>query len=533
MVAPAFPLLPVDWRKDPVKAGILLAAAAPPLPPAERKEAPVFWPSVPPQPGPGMYQRFLPGSPATWVPGTMASDGNTANSAVFACLTAISSAFPEPPLKVYARQADGEPTELPRHPLVPLLHRPNPHHTGPELWYWTQWAKHSDGNAYWRKVRSAGSTVEEVWPLSPARVQPITTRADQRRGVFISYYRYETEPGRYEDIGPEDIVHFRLGMDDCDHRLGCSPLRRLIREVATDDETTRFVGQLLANFAVPGLVVMTPDRTMTREQAEEIKNSVTERFSGDARGRVGVLNNGATVQQFGFSPEQLDMKTLHRVPEERIAAVLRVPAVLAGLGAGLDRSIYNNAREAREAFTEQTLTGLWRSDAARIDLELLPDFDGDITHFTRFDLTDVRALQEDEDKKYARLNLGVQGKWITVNEARKDVGLPPVDGGDELAQPVPEALRDFSRGAAGNLPDNRQGQRQLPPPARAGGQQQGAEQRALSGLQGVEQKAIGVQLFPALMEAMMALAMPGLQTDLAAYFEEQRARVIEAVLQAA
>ena len=59
---------------------------------------------------------------------------------------------------------------------------------------------------------------------------------------------------------------------------------------------------LLGNYAVPGLVVTTQDRSLSEEQAEQIKNSVSERFSGTNRGKVGVLNNGATVAQFGFSP---------------------------------------------------------------------------------------------------------------------------------------------------------------------------------------------------------------------------------------
>jgi HK97 family phage portal protein len=495
------------------------------LPAPEEKQyatsVPPFWPGVPPQPGPGMYQRFLPNTPATWVPGTE-SYGNVANSAVFACLDTIATSYIEPRLGVYRRDAEGQAERLPRHRMQGLLDRPNPYHSRPELWWWVAFAKHTDGNAFLRKVRTGGGNVEELWPLSPTRVEVVTTDADQRAGVFISYYRYETRPGRYEDLDPLDVVHFRLGLDDRDHRLGCGPLKWLLREIATDDEITAFMLSLLGNYAVPGLVVTTPDRTMTREQAEAIKDSVSERFSGDNRGRVGVLNNGATVAQFGWSPEQLDMKLLHRVPEERIAAVMGVPAIVAGLGAGLDRSTYANARESREIFTEQKLCPLWVFDAASVDLQLLPDFDADPQTFTQFDLTDVRALQEDEDKKYARLQLGVQGKWITVNEARQDVGLPPVDGGDELpvSTPTPPQLAPFTGG-----PPDRQPPPQLPPPAAAGQQAafSGGEPRA-------ERKAIGLQLTPALMDAMISLAMPAFQRDLEALWEGQRARVLQAVI---
>jgi HK97 family phage portal protein len=519
---------PLTATWDFLRGNDLKARVAPPGP-LEAKQYPdvpggiAFWPGVPPQPGPGQYQRFLPNSPPTWVPAAGSGWGNScnvANSAVFACLNVIATAFPEPPLRTYRRQRDGEPEALPDHPLQPLLDRPNPAHSAAELWYWTQWAKHADGNAYWRKVRAGHpvtGNVVEVWPLSPARVEPVTTAADRRAGVFISYYRYETALGQYEEIPPQNIVHFRLGLEDADHRLGCSPLKRLLREVASDDEVTRFMLNLLGNLGVLGLVVTTQDRTMSEADAERIKASITERFSGDNRGRVGVLNNGATIQQFGFSPEQLDMKTLHRVPEERIAAVMGVPAIVAGLGAGLDRNTYANARESREMFTEQKLCPLWVFDAGTIDLQLLPDFDSDPDTFTKFDLTEVRALAPDLNETYTRVNVGVQGKWISVNEARKEVGLPPVDGGDDLAHGVPTSSQPAPPG----------GVPALPPPRRTT-----SEAAAFAGQANLvgEDKAIGLPLFPALMDAMRELARPGLERDLEAYWTAQHQRVIQALI---
>jgi len=552
--------LQVTW--DFLRGKDLAARLPPPGPPvaeagppdAEAKQfdaGPIFWPGIPPQPGPGMFKRFIPNTPATWVPGPTGNWGNQANSAVFACLNAISTSFIEPPLRVYQRVPDGgQPQVIPDHPLQLLLDRPNPVHSRGELWWWVQWAKHVAGNAYLRKVRAGDplrGNVVELWPLSPTRCWPYTTPEDRQRGVFISFYRYEQDyvAGKYavEDIPPENIVHFRLGLDDWDMRIGCSPLQRLLREVSSDDDCTAFTDALLANFAIPGLIVTTQDRSISREDAERIKQDVATRFGGDNRGMVGLLNNGATVQQFGFSPEQLDLRGLHRVPEERISAVMGVPAIVAGLGAGLDRATYANFAEARAMYTEAKLCPMWSQDAGSIDLQLLPDFDSDPQTFTQFDLTDVRALQEDEDKKYVRLNLGVGGRWITVNEARADVGLPPVEGGDDLQPAVPTGLGGLFGGP----------QLTLPPPAAAGPvQAPGALPTAgpagpmlpagvapapgapgLASLEAhaaLEQKAIALRAFPALLDAINALAEPGFRRDLDAYFREQKGRLIGNVL---
>jgi HK97 family phage portal protein len=362
--------------------------------------------------------------------------GNDNNSAVYACLQAIASAIAEPELTVYKIQP-GERVEQANTPLGTLLRRPNPHLSMDTLLAYLSNCLHVDGNAYWRKLRSGNEltgNVVELWPISPVRVEPKTTRGT---GDFISFYRYHLGPGRYEDIDPANIVHFRTGIDDADHRVGCAPLKRLLREVSSDEQATRYADRLLGNFATPGLSVEWPSdmKDLTQDQAAEVKDRVQAAYSGDNVGAVSVLSPGAKLVSHGFSPEQLDMKTLHRVPEERIAAVLGVPAIVAGLGAGLDHATYSNVAQAREAFTEMKCIPLWRAIGATITMALVPDFTSDQSIVADFDIDDVRALQGDENAKATRLNTLVMGAQITLNEARTEQGLEPLKGGDVLLIP--------------------------------------------------------------------------------------------------
>src|SRR5262245_17634215 len=105
---------------------------------------------------------------------------NDSNSAVFACLSAIATAYPEAPAKVYKQTDVGERDELPLHPLKKLLDKPNPYLTREDMWHYIQWCKHVGGNAYLRKVRTGGpsSNVIALWPISPMRLQPVTTKED-------------------------------------------------------------------------------------------------------------------------------------------------------------------------------------------------------------------------------------------------------------------------------------------------------------------------------------------------------------------
>jgi phage portal protein BeeE len=170
--------------------------------------------------------------------------GADSNSAVFACLNAICTAYPEAPVRVFRIMKEDRDL-LSDHPLQKLLDRPNPFHSSAELWYWVNWAKHVEGNAYLRKIRSGdrrGGNVLELWPVSPLLMTPITYRGSRN---FIDAYRHEVEPGKFDDVPVENVVHFRLGVDPTDTRRGLAPLRRLVRSIATDQEAQRFTQSLL------------------------------------------------------------------------------------------------------------------------------------------------------------------------------------------------------------------------------------------------------------------------------------------------
>lgn len=365
------------------------------------------------------------------------------NSAVFACLMAVALAATEAPKKVYRKDREGKKDELPG-PLQSLLDRPTIENalSPEEVDFWLSWALHSDGNAYLLKNRSGNSdrgNVVELWPVSPTIITPYTEKGSKD---YITSYRLTIAPGQYEYIPRENVIHFRLGLDDNDMRLGLAPLKRLIREISTDYEATRFTESLLKNYAVPGLVIVPSAAAgiIDAQTATDIQNTFDRRLKNDGRGKTTVLSQEANIQAFGFSPHEMDLGLLHRLPEERIAAVIGVPAIIAGLGAGLERSTYSNFKEAREMFTETRLVPYWRMTASKLTTSLVPDFyNGDDTISIAYDLSDVRSLQDDEDALYRRLDIGVRGRWIAPSEARSDVGLPPELPPDMLPelQPMP------------------------------------------------------------------------------------------------
>jgi hypothetical protein len=124
----------------------------------------------------------------------------------------------------------------------------------------------------------------------------------------------------------------------------------------------------------------------------------------------------------------MDLTMLRRLPEERVSAVLGWPAILAGLGAGLTAtSGRGESSTLREFATEQRLIPMWKLSGKQWTRQLLYDdaYGGvDVKRQLRFDLSEVRALQKDEDNMVKRMDTAIRGGWALVSEGRRAVGLP-------------------------------------------------------------------------------------------------------------
>ena len=351
----------------------------------------------------------------------------TGNSAVVACLNVLATSFAEPALQIVKRdQVFGDREVDYKHPLAELYRRPNEFMSSSLLSHYIVISLNAHGDAFIFKNRNSNGKVVQLVPLMPNLV---SVRGNTEK--LITHYEYYAhsknelagEPVRIES---KDIIHLRQGIDPNDHRRGHAPLKSILRELIGDEAAGQYASAILTNLAVPGVVLSSRNDAMggpTREEAEAIAQSYKQKFGGANRGAPMVLSGAMSVEVVSFSPDQMKLQELRRLPEERVSAVLGVPAILAGLGAGLDAATYNNTAELREFFTEQKLVPMWKTVANELTHQLLiPDF-GDSDMMCDYDIQNVRALQTDMDELYKRVNMGVSGGWITIGEARKVVGL--------------------------------------------------------------------------------------------------------------
>jgi HK97 family phage portal protein len=365
------------------------------------------------------------------------------SSIVMACVNSVTRCFPESRLRVMRRDRDGGSVEVPNHPIGNLLARPNEFMTAYEVWQATLADYNITGNAYWWKIRGrSGGGVRELYPV-PARLMRAVW--PKNGSEYISWYEMWT-PNGWKRVEAEDVVHFRNGLDDrpgMDCRYGRSPLDSVRREIFVDEEAGNYSATVLRNVGVVGAVFTPKEPTpMGEEDKAAFRAAYSQAYGGDNRGKPMIFEIPMDVQKIAFSAEDMDMDSLRAVCEERISALLNVPAIVAGLGAGLDRSTYSNMEEAYRQLWEANIIPTQRAMTERLDVSLLTDFGAGVGLFTDFDRSQVTALGESRDNIELRAREAFKASAITRNEVRERLGYPADPGGEVYYDGTVYGVRD-------------------------------------------------------------------------------------------
>jgi HK97 family phage portal protein len=373
-------------------------------------------------------------------------------SIVQGCLRALGKAVPEPPPRIYRPNAQGEMDRIGgRPPLEKLLLKPNPAIRSRSLLaMWECQQLHLAGNAYYWKQRSEAGRLLALWPIPAARMGVVPGDTTAR---FVSHYLYKpTDREEAQRLEVEDVLHLKLELDPEAPWLGRAPIKAVLKHIFTDEEATAFCNAMLKNYGVSSALISPnpaagvgglPPAPMPREKAQQLKELWMATTGGDRRGEPIVMGEPMKDAQIGFNPQQLLLDKLQLLPETRICAVFGVPPIIAYFQVGMNNATYSNAEQFQTGFTVNTLVPYWKLLGEQYTHGLVPEFYGagpggrnDADEEIRYDLSEVRALQEDENQKHERIFRAVGGPYMTINDGRRDVGLPELPEGEVIYVPT-------------------------------------------------------------------------------------------------
>lgn len=346
--------------------------------------------------------------------------GYLRNELVYAGIRKIMEATASAPLRVF----DAKGNRLDNHPLRQLIRRPNPFMGENLLWQMTALYMHLSGNSFWEKVRSASGQVVELWPLRPDRM-----RIRPSNKNFIDGYVYEIA-GKQFQLNTQDVIHFKFAHPLYDY-WGLSPLFPALRRIAIDNESADYLKVTLQNLGVPPFLI-TVQQALDEATVDRLYAMLPQRWGGRNRGRAGFLQTGMDVKTIASPIKDMAMPELDEVSQKRVLASLGVPPILVG-----QESTFANYEQARGAFYEDTVSPFHELLDDKLEADLLfADFQGESLEL-RFDTSEVPALRSVRQLRWTNANQGVAAGYITVNEGRAMVGLPPIEGpGDVYLRPV-------------------------------------------------------------------------------------------------
>lgn len=349
----------------------------------------------------------------------LVQDGYKDNSAVFACIRALSFSFPEPQLTVYQMGDDGAQPVKTAHPLQQLIRRPNPDMGEAELMQFVITYCSIGGNIYLWKQRNRGGKTIALWPFHDGDMKPIPGHTTDE-GV-VGGYEFDPGDGNKIILPKQDVIHWKWMVDPKQPWRGMGAVEAAARDISSDSESTRYAYALLKNDAVPRVAVTLREGEddLTEAKANRLRAQWKKKYGGESRGEIAFLQAGMTIQKLGLTMQELDLGEIKNIPESRICAAFGVPPVIAGLNVGLKRSDYGDG-QARKSFTETTLAALWRSFSSEMTNGLAGEYGDDLALI--FDLSQVRALQENINELWTRINTAVSGGYITRAEARRSLG---------------------------------------------------------------------------------------------------------------
>jgi len=284
------------------------------------------------------------------------------------------------------------------------------------------------GNGYGTITRNDRGGAADVGWVASWRVTP---GLDDRARLF---YRIaaDTSLSEQERIVPAaDMVHLKFRATGSRSRyIGVSPLATCAPALAMALRARAFQSEIFANVSTPAVFLTAPGK-IDEVVATRLRTEWNQNFGSGNRGRTAVLGMGLKPETLNLSTAvDADLAKQFEFGVNEVARALGVPVSLLMQPGHVN---YAQAVEETRAFAALSLQPFCVRFADELGAKLLTPAQRAAGFEIEFDLTSLLVSPgEIADRTSKLVNGGIQ----TTNEARNQLGLPDVAGGDELRIPV-------------------------------------------------------------------------------------------------
>lgn len=356
-------------------------------------------------------------------------------SAVMACIRVLAGNIGSLPIKVYRKNDDDSRDYVKDHPVQKLLKAPNEYQTAME---WTETLAaflNLRGNSY-NIITWSGVDPVNLSPVQPDRMLVERLQDGSRRYTVTNPF-----DGSQQKYSEDRILHIPgLSFDGI---KGISPIEYCAASIGLGLAAEKFGGSFFGNGARPSAVLSTPGK-LTPNAVTNIKEQINKEHGGASQSnKILVLQEDLKWTQTTIPPDQAQFLETRKFQVTDIARIFNVPPHMIG---DLERATFSNIEEQGINFVRYSLRPWFVRIEQELNKKLLL---GDGEYYCEF-IAD--ALQRgNQESRYRAYSVGLASRFLVPNEVRKWENLPPVDGGDELAEKT-----NLSSNNSGNKTPNQQ-----------------------------------------------------------------------------
>lgn len=344
-------------------------------------------------------------------------------SAVYSCVRLIAGSISSLPLPVYERTPDGR-RRQDDHPLFWLLNEePTARFTAATMWEYITKAVLLRGDGFVYIKRNRAGVVNELIPLDPDYVM-----VERKEGRLV-YYVQDGE--NVFGVNQDDMLHFpSFGYNGL---RSMSVIQWAAKQgigiaMAAEEHSARF----FSNGMSPSYAITSPG-LMKPEQIDRLRNQIAEKAAGSANAhKPFVLTEGLDIKDISMSATDGQLMEARKFQVIDIARAFGVPPHMIG-ATEVSSSWGSGIEQMTLGYVKFTLSPY----LARWEQELNRKLFGTAKNFVSFDLAGLLRGDDKARADYLRQAVGgSQGPgWMTLNEARHEEYLLPIDGGDTLYNP--------------------------------------------------------------------------------------------------
>lgn len=306
--------------------------------------------------------------------------------------------------------------EVADHPLLTLFRSVNEEHNAWDLWEMTTLSLEVTGNAYWLLEFGPLDVPERIWPLPAHLVRPLRSASSGA----LDGYEYRAG-GRLVRYGPREVIAFAYPDPRDPYGPGLSPLRACYEHAVVDSEYLALKRAKFSNHALPGVIVSPAENGLPPEEQNRLAALWSRMVERGGQGRMLVADSKLQVTVLSQALGDLSALAEVGASKEVIANAFGVPAPYLFRETNLANLQAAETLHAALAIRPR----LARRDE-KLNERLVPLYDPSGRLFLVSD--DPRPA--DRDRQLRQQVEHVRAGIRTINEARAELGLPPVPWGD-------------------------------------------------------------------------------------------------------